>query len=318
MTPVRIGILSTAHINRLVLPGAAKSDRVEVTAVASRDGERARAYAAEKGIECAYSSYDELLADPDVDAVYIPLPNSMHVEWSIRALEAGKHVLCEKPLTRRPEEVERVFDVAEREGRLLMEAFMWRHNPQTKRLVELVEDGAIGELRLVRAVFRFPLTELANVRLRADLDGGSLMDVGCYCVSAARLLAGEPERVAAVQVHARSGVDARFAGTMVHPADVVSSFDSALDLPHRSELEAVGSDGSISVSDPWHARAPGIELRRGDEVERIAIEPADSYQLELDNLADAIEGRGEPLLGRDDALGQASAIAALYEAAERG
>jgi xylose dehydrogenase (NAD/NADP) len=318
MTPVRFGILSTANINRLLLAGAAKSDRVEVVAVASRDGDRASSYAREHGIERAYEGYEALLADPDLDAVYIPLPNSLHVEWSIRALEAGKHVLCEKPLGRRPEEVERAFGVAEREGRLLMEAFMWRHHPQTSRLAELVADGALGELRLVRAAFSFALIDLANVRLRADLDGGSLMDVGCYCLSAARLLAGEPERAAGVQVLAPSGVDVRFAGTLLHPGGVISHFHCGFDVPGRSELEAIGSDGSASVADPWHARDPGIELRRGDAVEWIDVEHADSYTLELEDLADAIGGGGEPLLGRDDALGQARAIAALYAAAERG
>ena len=176
---LRLGILSTAHINRLVIAGARESDRVEVTAVGSRDLSRAEAYAREWGIERAYGSYDELLADPDVDAVYNPLPNSMHVEWSIRALEAGKHVLCEKPLSRRPDDVERAFDVADREGRILTEAFMYRHNPQTARLKELVDGGTIGDLRVVRAAFSFTITDDANIRLAADLDGGALMDVGC-------------------------------------------------------------------------------------------------------------------------------------------
>jgi predicted dehydrogenase len=318
VTPVCFGILSTARINRHVLAGAARSDRVQVVAVASRDGDRASTYALEHGIERAYEGYETLLADPDVDAVYVPLPNSLHVEWSIKALEAGKHVLCEKLLDRRPEQVERAFAVAEREGRLLMEAFMWRHHPQTKRVSELVADGAIGDLRLVRAAFSFALTDLANVRLRADLDGGSLMDVGCYCVSAARLLAGEPERAAAVQVLTPSGVDVRFAGTLLHPGGAISHFHSGFDVPGRSELEAIGSDGSLSVADPWHAREPGIELRRGDAAEWIDVEHADSYTLELENLADAIQGRGRPLLGREDAVGQARAIAALHAAAERG
>lgn len=317
MTPVRFGILSTARINLKLLAGARKSGRVDVVAVASRDTGRARSYAAEHGIGRGHGSYDALLADPDVDAVYISLPNGLHVEWSIRALEAGKHVLCEKPLTRRPDEVARTFDAAERAGRLLMEAFMWRHNPQTKRLAGLVDGGAIGELRLIRSAFSFPLTDLANVRLQPDLDGGSLMDVGCYCVSASRLLGGEPERVEAVQVLAPSGVDVRLAGTMLHARGVISHFDCALDLPNRSRLEVVGSDASLVVADPWHANSPGIELRREDGVERIELEPADSYQLELENLADAIEGRGEPLLGREDAMGQAHAIAGLYAAAER-
>jgi xylose dehydrogenase (NAD/NADP) len=312
---LRLGLLSTARINRLLLAGARTTGAVDVVAVASRDEARAHAYAAEHGVVRAHGSYEALLDDSEVDAVYISLPNSLHVEWSVRALEAGKHVLCEKPLTRRPEEAERAFDVAEREGRVLAEAFMWRHHPQTKRLVELVEDGTIGELRLVRCAFSFPLTELANVRLRPDLDGGSLMDVGCYCVSGARLLAGEPEGFAAVQVLAPSGVDVRFAGAMRHAGGVVSHFDCAFDLPNRSRIEAVGADGAILVGDPWHVRSPGLELRRGETAEWIEIEPADSYGLELENFAEAIAGAAEPLLGREDAVGQARALAALYDAA---
>lgn len=311
------GFLSTARINRLVLDGARASDRVEVIAVASRDRSRAEAYAREHAIERAYGGYEALLEDPDVEAVYISLPNSLHVEWSIRALEAGKHVLCEKPLGRRAREVERAFDAADRAGRLLMEAFMYRHNPQTIRLKQLVAEGAVGRLRLVRSAFSFTVHEPRNVRLLAELDGGSLMDVGCYCVSGSRLLAGEPERVYGEQVLHR-GVDVRFSGTMRFPGDVLAEFDSGLDLPFRDELEAIGDEGSLFLDDPWHCRQPLIELRRDGEVERIAVERANSYRLELENLSDAIRGEGEPLLGREDALGQARAIEALYRSAEEG
>jgi predicted dehydrogenase len=312
------GVISTANINRLVLAGAAKSDRVDVVAVASRDQARAEAYAREHGIERAHGSYEALLADPDVDAVYISLPNSLHVEWSVRALEAGKHVLCEKPLDRRPEEVERAFDAADRAGRLLSEAFMYRHNPQTAKIRELVAGGAIGALRLVRAAFSFGLDEPENVRLAADLDGGALMDVGCYCVSGSRLLAGEPETAYGRQVTGPSGVDVLFAATMSFPGDVVAQFDCGFVLPDRDELEVIGDEGSLFLDDPWHARKPLIELRRDDGVEELALEPVDSYRLELENLSDAIEGSAEPLLGRADAVGQARAIEALYASAASG
>ncbi len=312
------GIISTAHINRLVLAGARESDRVEMVGVASRDQARAEAYAREHGIERAYGSYEALLEDPDIEAVYISLPNSLHVEWSVRSLEAGKHVLCEKPLDRRPEEVERAFDAAERSGRILMEAFMYRHNPQTARLTKLVAEGAIGTLRSIRAAFSFSLDEVENVRLAADLDGGALMDVGCYCVSGSRLVAGEPERVYGEQVVGESGVDVLFAGTMRFPGDVVAQFDCGFVLPDRDELEVVGSEGSLFLDDPWHARTPVIEVRREDGVEEVALEPQDSYRLELENLGDAIAGSAEPLLGRADAVGQARAIAALYRSAETG
>jgi D-xylose 1-dehydrogenase (NADP+, D-xylono-1,5-lactone-forming) len=314
---IRFGILSTAHINRLLLAGARESNRVEVAAVASRDLARAEDYAREWGIERAYGSYEELLADPDLDAVYNPLPNSMHVDWSIRALEAGKHVLCEKPLSRRPEDVERAFDVAERTGRMLTEAFMYRHNPQTARLKELVGGGAIGELRVVRTAFSFTIDDKSNIRLAADLDGGALMDVGCYCVSGSRLLAGEPESVSGTSV-TEAGVDTVFAGTMTLPGNVIAHFDCGFTLPMRDELEAVGSEGSIFLDDPWHCRSPVIEVRRSGSVELIELEPVDSYRLELENLADAIRGEGDLLLGRDDAVHQARAIDALYRSADTG
>jgi xylose dehydrogenase (NAD/NADP) len=313
--PVKWGFLSTANINDKLLPAAAESTRVEVIAVASRDVARAEAYARARGIERAYGSYVELLADPDVEAVYISLPNSLHVEWSIRALESGKHVLCEKPLSRHPEDVARAFDVAERAGRLLMEAFMYRHNPQTMRLKELVEGSAIGRLRLIRAAFSFPLTDSPNVRLDPALDGGGLMDVGCYCVSGVRLLAGEPEHVYGEQIAASTGVDEVFVGTMRFPGDVLAEIDAGLVLPMRDELEAIGEEGSLFLDDPWHCRTPGIELRTKAGTEEISVDRADSYRLELENMSNAIRGRAEPLLGREDALGQARAIDALYRSA---
>jgi D-xylose 1-dehydrogenase (NADP+, D-xylono-1,5-lactone-forming) len=254
--------------------------------------------------------------------VYISLPNSLHVDWSIRALEAGKHVLCEKPLTRRPEEAERAFDTAERAGRLLMEAFMYRHHPQTARVKQLVDEGAIGELRAMRAAFSFDLLaerDATDLRLNAELDGGSLMDVGCYCVSGARLLAGEPERVFGEQVPAPSGVDMAFHGTLRFSGDVIAQFHSSLGLPFKQELEVLGAEGSLFVEAPWRVDLGGDAfLRRASGEEPIEVEEADSYRLELENFAAAIRGESDPLLGRDDAVGQARAIAALYRSAESG
>ena len=318
MEPVKWGIVSTAHINRLVIPGAKASPKVDLVAVASRDEARADEYAREWGIGRAHGSYEALLADPEIEAVYISLPNNLHVEWSIRAVEAGKHVLCEKPLTRRADDAERAFDAAERAGRILSEAFMYRHNPQTARLKSLVEGGAIGELRLVRASFSFAMYDERNIRLRPDADGGSLMDVGCYCVSGSRLLAGEPETVYGNAWYGPSGTDWVFGGTLRFARDVIGIFDCGTALTDRDELEVVGSEGSLFLDDPWHARRPEIELRRDDGVERIETEVADSYRLELENLTDAIRGEGELLLGRDDAVAQARALEALHESATTG
>ncbi len=318
MPAVKWGIISTARINRLFLAGAREARDVELLAVASRDQARAEHYAREHGFPRAYGSYDALLADPDVDAVYIPLPNSQHVEWSVRALESGKHVLCEKPLSRRPQDAERAFDVAEREGRLLMEAFMYRHNPQTRRLVELLDEGAVGRVRMIRAAFGFVADDPANVRLQAALDGGALMDVGCYCVSGARLIAGEPERVSAEQALGGDDVDVAFAATMRHANDIISHFDCGLALDSRDMLEVVGDEGSLRLEDPWHCRNPGIHLTRAGGTEYVEIAKANSYGLEAENFSAAIRGEAEPLLDRADALGQARCIEGLYEAADRG
>jgi D-xylose 1-dehydrogenase (NADP+, D-xylono-1,5-lactone-forming) len=320
---IRLALLSTAQINGEIIDGAAACELVSVVGVASRNPARAKAYALEHGLDRSWRSYDELLAEPDVDAVYVALPNALHVEWSIRALEAGKHVLCEKVLDKRADRVAEAFDTAERADRFLMEGFMYRHHPQTKRLSELVADGAIGELRLVRAAFSFSLTELGDVRMRPELDGGSVTDVGCYGISAIRLLAGEPESVTATEVLGSTGVDVRFAGTLALPGDVLGYFDCAFDLPYRSELEVVGSEGVIRVVDPFTIGSlgiggSGIEVRRGDEVEVVRAGDENHYQLELDNLSDAIRGIADPLLGREDAVAQARAIEALYRAAEGG
>ena len=315
---MRLGIVSTADINRKVIPGAHASDKIDLIAVASRDQVRAEEYAKEWDIPRAYGSYEALLEDPDVDAVYISLPNTMHREWSIRSVEAGKHVICEKPFSKRPEDVEAAFDAAEGAGRLLTEAFMYRHNPQTTRLVELVRDGAIGELRVVRSAFSYSLYDTENIRLRTDVDGGSLMDVGCYCVSGSRLLAGEPESVHGQAYVGPSGTDWVFTGAMRFPGDVHALFDCGTCLPERDELEAIGTEGSLFLDDPWHATEPVLELRRDGGVERIELEHVNSYRLELENLADAIAGDAPLLLGRDDALGQSRAIDALFRSAESG
>jgi D-xylose 1-dehydrogenase (NADP+, D-xylono-1,5-lactone-forming) len=313
------GTLSTARINGLVLEGARQSELAEFVAVASRERERGERFAREHGIERVHDSYDALLADEDVEAIYIPLPNSMHVEWSVQALEAGKHVLCEKPMARDPAAVERAFDAAEAAGRLLTEAFMWRHNPQTRRLRELLAEGAVGELRHVRSSFAFLLEDPANVRMSEELEGGALMDVGCYCVSGSRLFAGaEPESVFG-QALTSAGVDVRFAATLRFPGGVTASFDCGFDMVPRHDLELIGTEASLFVADPWHCRRPGIERRGADgQVERIELEPANSYGLELDDLSAAIRDGGRPLLGREDAVGQARTIEALYASAGSG
>ena len=317
--PVRWGILSTARINRLVLPAMAASELVELVAVASRDSGRAVEYAREHGIPRAHGSYEELLADDDVEAVYVPLPNGLHVDWSVRALEAGKHVLCEKPLDWRPEQVERAFGVAEREGRILMEAFMYRHHPQTRRVAELVASGAIGELRAVRATFAFTLADATNVRLDRELGGGALLDVGCYCVSIARLVAGEPVRVSGTSVVGATGVDVRFVGTLLFPGQVLAHFDCGFDMPPQDRAEIVGSKATLVVPSPFMIdEARLLVVPERGAAEEIDVPDADRFRLELENMSRAIRGAEEPLLSHADAVGQARTLAALLRSAADG
>jgi D-xylose 1-dehydrogenase (NADP+, D-xylono-1,5-lactone-forming) len=314
---LRWGTLSTAKFaDRLIEAGGGR-----FVAVASRSLERARGWADERGIPTAYGSYEELLADPEIDAVHIPLPNGLHVEWSIRALEAGKHVLCEKPLSRHPAEVERAFDAAQRADRVLVEGLMWRHAPQTARALELIAEGAVGELRIVRAAFSFPEVDDGNVRLSTALDGGALMDVGTYCVSAARTFAGaEPVRAYGEGRLGGDGVDIGFAGTLRFPGDVLAVIDCGMERAMRTQVEIAGSDGTLTLDDPWFGARAVIERRDrdGELVETIDAAHVDPYTREIEDLEAAAAGERAPLLGRDDALGQARTLAALHRAADTG
>jgi D-xylose 1-dehydrogenase (NADP+, D-xylono-1,5-lactone-forming) len=316
---VNWALLSTASINERLLYGVRGVDGARMLAVGSRDAARARAYADAREIERSYGSYEALLADPDVDIVYVSLPNGMHVEWTRRALQAGKHVLCEKPLSRDPAQVTELFELAQANGLHLSEAFMYRHHPQTRKLKELIQAGAIGELRLIRGHFSFNAAP-GDPRLAAGMDGGGLMDVGCYAVSMARYLAGEPERVYAERLLGGDGVDVVLAGLLRFAGGVLAHFDCGLAMPDRAGLEVVGSAGTLFVEDPWLAATPGIELRRegGGAAEQIDVAQVDPYFLEALDLTQAVSGAQPPLLGRDDALGQARALEALQAAAQGG
>ena len=296
--PIRWGVLSTALINTKLLGGAALSRDVEVVAIGSRDLDKARRAADQWDIPRAHAGYEDLLADPDVEAVYIPLPNGLHHAWTMKALAAGKHVLCEKPYTRRPDQVDEAFDLADDRGLVLSEAFMYRYNPQIRRAAELVAEGAIGELRLVQSSFSWLTDAPGDVRLDPSLDGGALMDVGAYCVSAARLFAGEPIGVTAQAVTGPTGVDVALAGLLRFDGDVLAHFDCGFHLPDRSSLEVVGTQGALAVSDPWHCYQPGLTLTRvRREPERIEVPVANSYRLELEEFGKAVRDEPNALLG---------------------
>jgi D-xylose 1-dehydrogenase (NADP+, D-xylono-1,5-lactone-forming) len=320
MSRFRFGLLSTAKINLEILAGAAESDTVQIVAVGSRDQAKADAYAAEHGLARAHGSYEALLADPEVDAVYISLPNGLHHPWTLTAIAAGKHVLVEKPYTRRPADVIAAWDAADAAGVTVMEAFMYRHHPQTLRVKELVDEGAIGRLLAVKSTFTFPLDDLSDVRAQPALDGGALMDVGCYTVSGTRLIAGEPISVLAEQVTGTTGIDMALHGTMRHADDVVSQFEATFLAPRRQDLEVVGTEGVLGVTAPWRADWGGALTitRPDDSVEAIVVESMNPYRLELEDLAAAATEGRPALLGRDDALGQARTIEALYRSAAEG
>ena len=310
--PVRWGILGTADINRKLLKGARLTDTVDVVAICSRTEERARQAAERFDIPRWHASYEALLADPDVEAVYISVPNSLHHPWTMRALAAGKHVLCEKPYTRHPDAVTEAFDAAESAGLILSEAFMWRHHPQATRLKELLP--GIGRLETIRASFNFVLDREADIRLSPELEGGSLMDVGCYCVSGARFSAGEePELVFGTSVGEPDGVDRRFTGILRFPSGVVAEITSSFNVDHRG-LELIGTEGTVFFTDPWQSM-PATVIVDGVETPFDEIDP---YQCEIENVSAAIRGEVEPRLGRSDALGQARAIEALYRSAAEG
>jgi D-xylose 1-dehydrogenase (NADP+, D-xylono-1,5-lactone-forming) len=316
---LRLGLLSTARINLEILTAASVTDRVQVVAVASREQARAEAYAREHGLPRAHGSYEALLADPEVDAIYIPLPNGLHHEWTMRALRAGKHVLCEKPYSRHPAEVEEAFSLAEESGLLLMEAFMYRHHPQTEIVADLVASGGVGWPRMLKAGFSFELASLDDIRASPELDGGALMDVGCYCVSGLRLLCGEPELATAEQRVGPTGVDMSLHGALRFPDGTVGVLHCSFEAPRSQELEVGGEGGRLRVEAPWRVDWGGaVRLERRGQTSEIAVPEASAYVCELENLAAAVAGDAPPLLGRADALGQARAIDALYRSAAEG
>jgi xylose dehydrogenase (NAD/NADP) len=310
--PVRWGVLGTADINGKWLKGASLTDAADVVAICSRTEERAREAAQRFGIPRWHPTYEALLADPDVEAVYISVPNSLHHPWTMRALAAGKHVLCEKPYTRHPDEVTEAFDAADAAGLVLSEAFMWRHHPQADRLRELLP--GIGRLETIRASFNFVQDRENDIRLSTELEGGSLMDVGSYCVSGARYAAGEePELVFGSSAGNPGGVDRRFTGLLRFPSGVIAEFTSSFNVDHRG-LELIGTEGTVFFTDPWQSM-PATVIVDGVET---AFDEIDPYQCEIDNISAAIRGEAEPRLGRADALGQARAIEALYRSADEG
>ncbi len=314
------GLLSTARINRALIPAINASKRTRVLAVASRSKSSAGAYAREWKIPRAHGSYEALLADPEIDVIYNPLPNHLHAEWTIKALRAGKHVLCEKPLALTLAEVDAMSAAARETGRVLAEAFMYRHHPQTLKVKEIVDSGAHGTLQLIKGSFTFALTREGNYRFQKEMGGGSIWDVGCYPISYARMLAGaEPLEVFGWQVTGPGGADMTFVGQMRFANDVHAQFDCGFQSPLRSFLEIVGSEGSLVVPKPFKpGRGERIFLTREDKTETIKIPGQELYIGEVEDMADAVLLGRPPRVSLTDSRANTAAVLALLESARSG
>jgi len=308
------GVLGVANIGvRAVIPAIQRARRSRLVAIASRTESRAREAAQRIGISRAYGSYDALLQDPQVQAIYIPLPNSLHREWTIRSAEAGKHVLCEKPLALTVADCEEMIAACRAHGVVLMEAFMYRFHPRTRRVAQLVTEGAIGDPRLVRASFTFRIRDPANIRLQPDLGGGALYDVGCYTVNVSRMILGEPREVAASGHIGTSGVDETLAGLLRFEGDRLAVIDCGLMASRREEYELVGADGRLMVP---VAFLPGtadaeIHLVKGTDRTVMSIPGTDEYQAMIEHFEDVVLS-GAPLeLPPADASANLKVIEAL-------
>jgi predicted dehydrogenase len=323
---LRWGIVSTARIGiRAVIPAIQQSRNGVAVAIASRDARVAQEAAKGSNVPRAFGSYEAMLESPDVDAVYIPLPNNLHKEWTIRAAQHGKHVLCEKPFALNAAEVDEMIAAAKQHRVLLMEAFMYRFHPQYAKLQSLIADGAIGKVQIIRSAFGFHLEDLRNIRLQKVLGGGALMDVGCYCVNMSRLVAGaEPIEVQASAVFGeKSQVDETLAGILRFPNDVVAVFDTGFRADYREWLSVAGSAGRLDLPLPIKPGAIGgigeIILQRDDGARETFTTPAaNHYQLMVEHFADAVLDGSTLRYPPEEGRANMRVIDALYESVRTG
>jgi len=329
VSELRWGILSTADIARAkVIPGIRKADRCRVVAIASRDHARARDAAAQAGIPTAHGSYEALLADPEVDAVYIPLPNHLHAEWAIAAARAGKHILCEKPLAMTTADAERMIAAAEAAGVRLMEAFMYRLHPSWVAVVDLVRSGRIGRLVTVQSWFSYYNDDRTNIRNIRDAGGGALFDIGCYNVNLSRLLFGsEPDRVeASIARDPATGVDVLTSGLLEFPGGGTATFTCTIRAEDDQRVHVYGTEGRISVGIPFNIppdRPTHVFVTHGGEppvdpaTERLTFDPADPYAVEAAAFAAAVlDGTATPV-PPSDAVANLRVLERLFAADTR-
>lgn len=315
------GLLSTARINQALITPLRASKRNKLLAVASRSQETADTYAKEKKIPRAHGSYEALLADPEIDVIYNSLPNHLHAEWTIKAVEAGKHVLCEKPLALSVEEVDAIQAAARQHGRIVAEAFMYRHHPQTLKVQEIVKDGSLGSVKLIRGSFSFVLSRDEDIRLLDPaMGGGSIWDIGCYPISYARsVLRENPLDVFGQQVTGPTGIDETFVGQMRFANDVLMQFDSSFVIPLHAFMEIVGSEATLSIPNPFKPNEnEKIYLTRDGKTETIKVKGQELYIGEVENMADAILLGKEPRISLDDSRANVKVITSLIESASLG
>jgi len=324
MRRVKWGILSTSGFAQTkVLPALRRCAHVELAAIASRDLGRARAVASALGIPKAYGSYEELLADPELDVIYNPAPNHLHVPWSIRALEAGKHVLCEKPIALSAAEAQTLLDAARRHpGQKIMEAFMYRLHPQWRRAVSLVREGGVGEPLVVQALFSYFNDDPHNVRNQAEIGGGAVMDIGCYTISLARLVFGaEPRRVLGlIDTDPRFATD-RITSALLDFGRKTSSFTCSTQLQPYQRVHILGDAGRIEIEIPFNAppdRACRIWHQRGEQIDEIMFDVCDQYTIEGDALSRAILDDTPVPTPLEDAVANMRVIDAVFASARGG
>jgi predicted dehydrogenase len=317
---IRYGVLSTAQIARNQhIPAAQRSDVAEIIAISSRDPAKAKHYAKELDVPRAYGSYDEILQDPDIDAVINPLPNAMHCAWTIKAAESGKHILCEKPLAVTVEEAERMIDAANANGVLLMEGFTTQFQPLFPYVLETITAGKIGDVTIVRSELTYTIQDWANdSRVKPELAGGALLDAGCYCVNAIRtVMEDEPVSVQAYE-HVREwvGVESTFVGLMQFPGDRVAYMATGMEQPFRALIEVIGTKGRIEV--PMLFSGTEVRVVAGGETHVESFEAADRFRLQLDHFSTCILKGRAPKLPPSDGLRNTAVLVALKRAAEEG
>lgn len=316
------GLIGTARINEALIAPLRVSPRNRLMAVGSRSQEKADAYAKQWEIPKAYGSYEALLADPEIDVIYNSLPNNMHSEWTIKAAQAGKHVLCEKPMATTLEEVDAMQHAAQKAGVVVAEAFMYRHHAQTLKVKELVDSGGLGELKLIKGVFSFYLDDPSstNIRLLPETGGGSIWDIGCYPISYTRYVMGaEPIEVFGWQTSNHLGVDMTFAGQMRFPNGVLAQFDSSFQVPLRSWMEIVGTQGTLFVQQPYKPQeTETLYIERDSGTETVEVQGKELYLGEVEDMANAVMDGKQPRISLEWTRSNVATILALLESARLG